>query len=451
MISLQIGKATQISAGEPALFFPVKAATGRNKQFLALFVHPRRHGIEVLEGKPVDANAAGNLAAVCRTWGQWLNVARILLDSEQRTWWVVLGSDPANPLACIRLVGGTAPELSLIELHPESCVRMRLSTTGIYTKRRPVEGPLPHEIFAADRSAFDRRFEDLTEEFEARLLHDTHEDSGAVVESRLLPVWQRDARDRLARRIKTLRKSLLKRRSELPAPESLVALQEEALALSEANGGKAIDAAFNQFKKAKKTAALISTHVKQLEVGLLDAEKDLVRLRERTLSSATVNEILGRHGVRAKQSETKRNTANPMDSRRGPQGCHEFLIKGNIRVLVAKDARSGDSLVKSAAANDWWLHVVDGTGSHVIVPAAQENGVRFSADLSDHVVRAAGILAVHNSRWRETRSAEVYLTRKSALRKRKADPPGLWQVSRSKTVMIRYEEEDLSFILQCRK
>ena len=109
--------------------------------------------------------------------------------------------------------------------------------------------------------------------------------------------------------------------------------------------------------------------------------------------------------------------------------------------MVGKGAEENDRLVKGAAANDWWFHAVGVTGSHVIVPGRQFKGL---AELPPHVLRAAGILAIHYSKLRESRAGEVYVTRKAHLRKRKGDPAGLWQVSRSGSVQIRYEPEELA-------
>jgi predicted ribosome quality control (RQC) complex YloA/Tae2 family protein len=115
-----------------------------------------------------------------------------------------------------------------------------------------------------------------------------------------------------------------------------------------------------------------------------------------------------------------------------------------MTLLVGKGAVENDELVKKAAANDWWIHAVGVTGSHVIVPARQ---FKDATEIPGHVLRAAGILALHYSKVRANKAGEVYVARKSNLRKRKGDPAGKWQVERSSSLMIRYSDDDLTALL----
>lgn len=461
MILLQCGKATQTGVDEPALVFPVRVASSRGKRFLGVFAHPRRYGIEILQDKPSTASSGGNLATVCRTWGQSVVVSQILFERDARVWWIKLGANPQEPLAYIRLIGGSLAELMLIEVVPDPCIRMRFSTMGIYTKRRPVDFMMPHMRSISD----DHLFDDITQTIELQVTEspDGNVSAGGapacadtgVNDKGLLPTWQRDARDRLSRRLKTLRKALVKRRGELPSASDILRLEREARALVEENRGSEINAAFTNWKKMKKTADAIGDQLLQLESSIDRAEKDLDRLRRERLTETEVGDILVSHGIKSRQINANRTTVNITKSERTPQvkdqakDQYEFLIRGTARILVAKDARSGDRLVKSAKANDWWFHVVEGTGSHVIVPAIQATGTKFSGEIPDYVARAAGILALHNSRLRDSKSGEVYVTRKASLRKKKGDPPGLWQVLRSSTMMIRYDSTELEGVLQC--
>ena len=89
-----------------------------------------------------------------------------------------------------------------------------------------------------------------------------------------------------------------------------------------------------------------------------------------------------------------------------------------------------------------WLHVVGSTGSHVIVPARDLKTPPLPA-----LIRAAAILAVHFSKLRADQSAEVYLTRRQNIKKRKGMAPGLWQVNQAETLFCRYDSEELRSVL----
>ena len=117
----------------------------------------------------------------------------------------------------------------------------------------------------------------------------------------------------------------------------------------------------------------------------------------------------------------------------------EYTNKDMIKILVGKGARGNDQLTKQAKSNDYWFHAVVATGSHVVIPANQLKG----KSLSEETKKQAAILAVHFSKLKKDYAGEVYFTRRHNLRKPKNAPPGLWLVTRSESIFIRYNDQDL--------
>jgi len=447
-----LGKCLQTSVEEPALVWPVKK-TGK---YLVLSAHPRRHGPEIVAEKPSTANAAGNLASLCRTWGESLFLSAIWHDADSRTWWLPFGSDGENPRACARLTGGSAPEITLVECAPEPCVRMRLSTGGIFTKRRPLDFTLPHQMSGSERASL----RDILPELLAAVVDHVRDEAIDEVPQLgepddLLPLYQREARDRLARRLKTLRKSIQKEERHKPIESAVEAARTDAHRLRAEGRGREMDAAFKELKRLEKSLQEAGQRSAKLRGAVLDMESDLTRLRARAMGEDEVTAILRHHGLKPRADsngqvkvkgrvkskvKSKVKAARPVAS-----DWHDFKLKDGTRLMVGKGAEESDRLVKAAAANDWWLHVVGSTGSHVIVPARQFKG---QTELPPAVLRAAGILAIHYSKLRGGCAGEVYVSRKGNLRKRKGDPAGLWQIERSGSVMIRYDAAELAVLFE---
>lgn len=430
---LTLGKCLQTPVQEPALVWPLK----KLKKFLVVSAHPRRAGVAVVDDRPAGATANGNLAAVCRTWGESLCVSAVFHQASLRTWWIPIGANRENPRAYVRLVGGSAPEIALIECGPEPCLRMRLSTEGVFTKRRNLDFVLPHQMSVAEAAALVDVLPAIAEPEDVPV-------AGAPAETdstqEMLPLFQREGRDRLSRRLKTLRKSLANQEKHQPESAAIERARMHAFDMQSKGKGREIDAAFKELKRLEKAGLDSSREVSRAREAVALAEADLARLRDGVLAEDDVAAILGRHGIKSQARSKNPKASPPVASDR-----YDFVLPDGIRVMVGKGAEENDRLVKSSAANDWWIHAVGVTGSHVIVPGRQFKGM---SELPAHVVRAAGILAVHYSKFRENKAGEVYVTRKANLRKRKGDPAGLWQIERSTSVMIRFNAEELAALFR---
>ncbi len=137
--------------------------------------------------------------------------------------------------------------------------------------------------------------------------------------------------------------------------------------------------------------------------------------------------------------------AQPAPVRKGPERSEPFAryrAKDGRELWVGRNAKANDAMLRRAKGNDQWLHVRDGTGSHVIVRRAK-------GDSSQEALLDAATLAVHFSKLRGSAQADVRLARVKDLRKVKG-VPGKVIVQREQTLRLRFEPARLERLLRDR-
>lgn len=111
-------------------------------------------------------------------------------------------------------------------------------------------------------------------------------------------------------------------------------------------------------------------------------------------------------------------------------------------LLVGRSARDNQQLTFGLArGRDLWLHVADGTGSHVIVPLEKHQAVT-SETLLD-----AATLALHFSACAGQQQADIHYTLRKQVQKIKGGRPGQVQLASFSTLHLRLEPERLKRLL----
>lgn len=114
-----------------------------------------------------------------------------------------------------------------------------------------------------------------------------------------------------------------------------------------------------------------------------------------------------------------------------PAGIREYRSPEGWRVLVGKSGAGNDQLTaRIAAPEDFWFHVRDYPGAHVVLKGA-------GAQPPDEAIRAAASVAAWHSGAREERLVDVAYTRRKHVRKVKGGPPGKVILGESATVRVR--------------
>lgn len=461
-------RATKCYEGQGPIVLWQVAVGHAGKLFLVADATQRTFGLKLQASKPDDLKADGSVVAIVRKYAKTCGIGPIVKHEPSGDIWLPMGTTRGeHPDFWVQLAMQAPPEIRFIEA--DGTILVRKSSQGTYTKRRTLETPLP---YALDPSTLI----DLTDQLLAALPSATPlsgAEMEAVVEkatdgSIVLPEYQREARDRLARRVKTVRKVAVKQSSELDRAQGDHKLRGEAELLQDhlhevrkgANAlvvetddgavrltldpdlspGQNLAAYFERAKKAKRADKALTSHVGEVGSNLVALEEDLVRLRLAPLAKITVEGILRRHKLPLDRPAARTDQGESL-----PFRTYLFTPPESspIELHVGRSAETSDVMVKAAKANDHWIHAVGVTGSHVIVPAKGMRG-----ELTPGILRMAAILALHHSKVRTDQKGEVYVTRRQHVRKRKGMAPGLWQVDKAETMFFRYDEKELAEVLE---
>ena len=118
-----------------------------------------------------------------------------------------------------------------------------------------------------------------------------------------------------------------------------------------------------------------------------------------------------------------------------------FILDGGYEAYVSKSAEDADQLLKNVAkGNDYWFHVRDYAGSHVIVKKSK------SAEITDRAKIEAAMIAVYYSKGKNDLDADVYFTQVKYLHKSKGGPAGLVFPVQEKNIKVRYDKSLLDKI-----
>jgi predicted ribosome quality control (RQC) complex YloA/Tae2 family protein len=218
------------------------------------------------------------------------------------------------------------------------------------------------------------------------------------------------------------------------------ALPEVAIDLNPAlSPEENIEWLFRRYKKAKAGAERLAERAAQTS-ALVEA---LDRFEERLATAASEAEL-----VELQQDATdlgmpigprrNRGGAGAVETARGPRVFH---AEDGTEILVARSRRENERLTLSIArGNDYWLHLADWPGPHVVVRAP--NG-----EVSEGALLDAAHLTVHFSKLRGAEQADVIYTQCKNVRRIKGGQPGRVGLARAKTLRVRMDPERLERLL----
>lgn len=118
------------------------------------------------------------------------------------------------------------------------------------------------------------------------------------------------------------------------------------------------------------------------------------------------------------------------------QAWHVFVSSDGFEILVGRTDLDNDRLTFSRAGqNDFWLHVAQSAGSHVVVP--NPNNL---PRLPKTTLRQAAALAVYFSKSRHGGKTAVNYTRIRFVKKQPRAKAGQVSISRFQTILVRANE-----------
>jgi predicted ribosome quality control (RQC) complex YloA/Tae2 family protein len=190
------------------------------------------------------------------------------------------------------------------------------------------------------------------------------------------------------------------------------------------------EALFRRARKIRRRSVLAAQKLPAIVARRRLLEEELALVADLPLEA-----LLGRPpaaiAVSGKPVATRAIKAKTVKSVQTPAGIREYRSPDGWRILVGKSGAGNDHLTgRIAAPEDFWFHVRDYPGAHVVLKGA-------GAQPPDEAIRAAGAVAAWHSGARAERMVDVAYTRRKNVRKVKGGPPGKVILGESETVRVR--------------
>jgi predicted ribosome quality control (RQC) complex YloA/Tae2 family protein len=195
------------------------------------------------------------------------------------------------------------------------------------------------------------------------------------------------------------------------------------------------------YRKAGRSVSQLTARLRSLEseiAALQRQEERLPKANSEVGSDTQTSELLN-------DSQPDKKTALAVSERRSSGDSRsdlETLIRRTAKVfrssegmqiLVGKSSKDNDVLTsKVAQSEDFWLHVADYGGSHVVL----RNPEKLKAAPKQSLLEAAE-LAAYFSQARNAPKVEVHYTQKKFVSKPKGAKPGLVRLKEYKSISVR--------------
>jgi predicted ribosome quality control (RQC) complex YloA/Tae2 family protein len=190
-----------------------------------------------------------------------------------------------------------------------------------------------------------------------------------------------------------------------------------------------IDRMFKRYQKAGRGKTILAKQ-------LADARNRRAAIEEQTKRLESIKDwdtwlaIASKIPAKGAPLITRRENARPSDSPRS-RSFRRAVIDG-LEVLIGKGARENDELTFHVAApEDFWLHVAEYSGSHVVV----RNPAK-AVDLPESVLVKSAQLAAYFSQARNSSKVEVHYTKRKHVTKPRQAKHGLVRLLEFKSIKV---------------
>lgn len=212
-----------------------------------------------------------------------------------------------------------------------------------------------------------------------------------------------------------------------------------------------IDSAKSYFKRAKKLRRAkesVQDLLKQVEqeleymreveesvVELEDSKDDedlnaLEEIKEELIQGGYMKPPSDHH-LTAKARKKAKKATNPSSG--DPDGFRVFTSPNGFRILIGRNSRQNDLISKAKGKEgDLWFHARGAPGAHVLLKLDGK-----SKDPSEVDIECAAQLAAYFSKMKDERKVTVSMTRAENVTKPKNAPPGLVQITKERSILVR--------------
>jgi predicted ribosome quality control (RQC) complex YloA/Tae2 family protein len=196
--------------------------------------------------------------------------------------------------------------------------------------------------------------------------------------------------------------------------------------------------------QAETVAELTALEADIAQVGLVRIDPNAAD-EAATYNGKTQSKNAGK--AQGKTQAKKKPSKNKPDKQKagGISGVASFVSSDGLEILLGKSGQGNDAIVgKLSRTDDWWLHVHQMPGSHVLIRAGK-------GDVPDQTLLEAAMLAVYYSSARDSLNVPVVYTQSKFVRKIPQSYPGHVNYRQERTVFITPENALIGRLLQTAK
>lgn len=178
---------------------------------------------------------------------------------------------------------------------------------------------------------------------------------------------------------------------------------------------------YKKAKKLNKGIEPLSCYLQKVKENIHHAEE-----KKQLLDRASSMEELAPFAASPKRTKQKAHPASPI--------YKEFTSLTGMKIWVGKNAKANDKLTFILAnGNDWWLHVRDYAGSHVLIRTNKEKKP------DPETLKDAMQLALYFSKANSAGEGEISITQRKYVKK--MAKPGQVQISAHQSAWIKTEPD----------
>ncbi|MFW6190239.1 MAG: Rqc2 family fibronectin-binding protein [Candidatus Bipolaricaulota bacterium] len=185
---------------------------------------------------------------------------------------------------------------------------------------------------------------------------------------------------------------------------------------------------YERYKKLERGKEKLEKRKRNLQKEL----DFLTKLEKKYEESENPEDLAKIEGILKEKGYIDEEVGSPNQGSRG--GPKEYWIKG-YKVMVGRNARQNDDLVREASRDDLWFHVRNYAGAHVVVVTDGRPD-----QVPEEVIIKAAQLAAANSKARGAERTSVSYTEVRYVDKPKGAKPGLVQITNEHTVNVSPKE-----------
>ncbi len=186
---------------------------------------------------------------------------------------------------------------------------------------------------------------------------------------------------------------------------------------------------FAQYRKMQRTQQKAKKQIlrSQHELRYLDSLLDQVQRAESLAELQATEEEAKKAGYLKQQRKSQKK-----QRRTSPRPFYVYTTPSGARIMVGRNNRGNDHLTtRKADPEDYWFHVQDIAGAHVIVPGPWESG-----EIPEKLQREAATLAAFHSAGRHSSNVAVDYTLIKYVNKPRGAKPGMVTYRNHKTVFV---------------